>query len=85
MTIFLVRLFPMVDIKKLEVLARLVRYYILLMTTEAQSGHPTSSLSATDVMVDLFFNHLRFDLKDPANPANDPVIFWFTRFTQQLV
>lgn len=56
-------------------LARLVRYYILLMTTEAQSGHPTSSLSAADVMTDLFFKHLRFDLKDPQNPANDRVIF----------
>jgi len=75
MTTFLVRLFIMADIKKLEALARLVRYYILLMTTEAQSGHPTSSLSATDVMTDLFFSHLRFDLKDPKNPANDRVIF----------
>lgn len=65
----------MADIKKLEALARLVRYYILLMTTEAQSGHPTSSLSAADVMTDLFFNHLRFDLKNPANPGNDRVIF----------
>jgi transketolase len=65
----------MADIEKLEALARLVRYYILLMTTEVQSGHPTSSLSATDLMVDLFFNHFRFDLKDPANPANDRVIF----------
>jgi transketolase len=37
--------------KKLEKLATLIRYYILTMTTEAGSGHPTSSLSATELMV----------------------------------
>ncbi len=65
----------MVDIKKLEELAKLVRYYILRMTTKAGSGHPTSSLSATDIMVALFFDKLRFDLKNPNSPANDRVIF----------
>ena len=65
----------MADIAKLEKLAKLVRYYILRMTTKAGSGHPTSSLSATDLMVALFFNHLRFDLENPQNSANDRVIF----------
>ena len=65
----------MVDIEKLEKLAKLVRYYILRMTTKAGSGHPTSSLSAADIMTALFFNKLRFDLKNPQNPANDRVIF----------
>ena len=65
----------MADIRKLEKLARLVRWYILKMTTRAGSGHPTSSLSATDVMVALFFNKIRFDLKNPQNPASDRVIF----------
>lgn len=65
----------MADIKKLEALAKLVRYYILQMTTKAGSGHPTSSLSATDVMVCLFFNKLRFDLQNPQNPENDRVVF----------
>lgn len=50
----------MVDIGKLEALAKLVRYYILRMTTKAGSGHATSALSATDIMVALFFNKLRF-------------------------
>ena len=49
----------MADIRKLEKLARLVRWYILKMTTRAGSGHLTSSLSATDVMVALFFNKIR--------------------------
>src|SRR3990167_8547333 len=65
----------MSDVEKLEKLAKLVRYFILKMTTKAGSGHPTSSLSAADIMVGLFFNKLRFDLKDPQNPANDRVIF----------
>ena len=45
---------------ELAKLAKLVRYYILFMTTYAASGHPTSSLSATDLMVGLFFRQLRF-------------------------
>src|SRR3989338_40873 len=65
----------MADTRKLGELAKLVRYYILRMTTTAGSGHPTSSLSATDIMVTLFFNKLRFDLKEPENPSNDRVIF----------
>ena len=63
------------DPKELENLAKLVRYYILRSTTEAGSGHPTSSLSATDIMTTLFFHKLRFDLKNPAHPNNDRVIF----------
>ncbi len=74
----------MADLHKLQELARLdelarlaklVRYYILTMTTRAGSGHPTSSLSATDLMVALYFSKLRFDVKNPQNPNNDRVIF----------
>ena len=39
----------------LKKLATLVRYYSLACTTKAGSGHPTSSLSATDLMVGLMF------------------------------
>lgn len=60
----------------LEQLAKLVRYHILTSTTVAGSGHPTSSLSATDVMVGLLFGgHFRFDLDHPENPGNDRLIF----------
>ncbi len=65
----------MEDTSKLKELAKLIRYYILKMTTEAGSGHPTSSLSATDLMTALFFGKLRFDLKNPRNPNNDRVVF----------
>jgi transketolase len=62
--------------EKLEELAKLVRYYILLSTMEAGSGHPTSSLSAADLMTSLFFGGtFRTQLEDPAYPNNDRLIF----------
>lgn len=57
-------------------LAQLVRYYILTSTTKAGSGHPTSSLSAVDLMSVLFFNgYFRADIDDPAFANNDRLIF----------
>ncbi len=57
-------------------LTKLVRYYSLVSTTEAGSGHPSSSLSATDVMVGLLFNGVfKADLDNPQNPNNDRLIF----------
>ena len=57
-------------------LAARIRYDILHMTTEAGSGHPTSSLSATELLTGLFFGGtFRFDLNNPQNPCNDRIIF----------
>lgn len=62
--------------KTLEKLARLVRFYILVSTTQAGSGHPTSSLSSTDLMVSLMFGgFFKADLDNPENPNNDRLIF----------
>ena len=63
------------DEASLKNLAKLIRYYILISTTAAGSGHPTTSMSATDLMAVLFFKYLRADLDDAKNPANDRVIF----------
>src|SRR5262245_20737397 len=41
----------------------------------AGSGHPTSSMSAADLMAVLIDGHLRLDYSDPKNPANDHLIF----------
>src|SRR4051794_17116675 len=41
----------------------------------AGSGHPTSSMSAADLMAVLIDGHLRLDYKDTGNPANDHLIF----------
>jgi transketolase len=60
----------------LEKLAKLIRYFILASTTEAGSGHPTSSLSATDLMTALLFGgFFLFDVDKPAHPNNDRLIF----------
>jgi len=40
-------------------------------TTAAGSGHPTSCLSAADIVATLFFSVMRFDPKNPKNPNND--------------
>ncbi|MFI2640677.1 transketolase [Streptomyces sp. NPDC018610] len=38
---------------------------------EAGSGHPTSSMSAADLMAVLLANHLRYDFARPEHPGND--------------
>jgi transketolase len=66
----------MADIPKLEKLAKLTRYYSLVSTTEAGSGHPSSSLSAADLMTVLLFGGtFRFDADNPKHPDNDRLIF----------
>ena len=41
----------------------------------ANSGHPTSSMSAADLMAVLMARHLRYDYDAPENPNNDHLIF----------
>ncbi|MBI4050655.1 MAG: transketolase [Candidatus Doudnabacteria bacterium] len=66
----------MIGTEKLQKLAKLIRYFILTSTTEAGSGHPTSSLSAVELMAALLFGgFFRFDLDNPAHPNNDRLIF----------
>ncbi len=40
-----------------------------------KSGHPTSSMSAADLMAVLLAKYLRYDFDAPENPANDHLIF----------
>src|SRR5215207_862641 len=40
-------------------------------STAAGSGHPTSSLSAAHLTSVLFADHLRYDVANPRNQAND--------------
>ncbi len=56
----------------LEKLAKLVRYYIIVATTRAGSGHPTSSLSAVELTTGLMFGgFFHYDPDRPALPNND--------------
>src|SRR6266516_1131836 len=41
----------------------------------AGSGHPTSSMSAADLMAVLLAKHLRYDFDAPENPLNDHLVF----------
>ncbi len=62
--------------EKLISISKLIRYLCLVSTTSAGSGHPTSSLSAADLMSVLFFGDIfRFDLEDPDYPNNDRLVF----------
>jgi transketolase len=55
--------------------AKTIRRDILVMTTEAGSGHPTSSLSATEIVTALYFGgYLRYDPKNPHWPDRDRFI-----------
>ncbi|HCC50201.1 MAG: transketolase [Candidatus Jacksonbacteria bacterium RIFOXYC2_FULL_44_29] len=66
----------MLDENKLAAISRLVRYYILTGTTAAGSGHPSSSLSAVELMTALMFGgFFNFDLDNPENSDNDRLIF----------
>ena len=66
----------MPDRSKLESLARLIRRQILEATTNAGSGHPTSSLSAVELMTALMFGgRFRYDADRPEHPNNDRLIF----------
>lgn len=50
---------------------RQVRVDILRSTAEAGSGHPTSSLSAVELLTVLVARHMRYDIDDPGRPDND--------------
>ena len=56
-------------------LAQQLRVDSIRATDAAQSGHPTSSLSAADLMAVLISNHLHCDFDEPDNPNNDQLIF----------
>ena len=63
-------------IANLEKVARLVRHFILTSTTQAGSGHPSSSLSSVELMTGLMFGGtFRFDPQEPRHPNNDRLIF----------
>ncbi|TWT66427.1 transketolase [Allorhodopirellula solitaria] len=64
------------DEKTLDRIATQIRRWILRCTSQAGSGHPTSSLSAVELMVDLMFGGtFRYDVKTPEHPGNDRLIF----------
>ncbi|MBI2806983.1 MAG: transketolase [Planctomycetes bacterium] len=63
------------SLPELQAKARVIRRHIITSTTIAASGHPTSSLSATDVATALYFGGvLRYDPKNPGWSGRDKFI-----------
>src|ERR1700758_5394666 len=56
-------------------LAAQLRVDSIRCSTSAGSGHPTSSMSAADLMAVLMARHFRYDWQRPDDPANDHLIF----------
>lgn len=64
----------MASISQLQDIATLIRRDSLISTTEAGSGHPTSSMSCADLISALFFHEMSYDTKNPDNPDNDEFV-----------
>ncbi|HVU27166.1 MAG TPA: transketolase [Verrucomicrobiae bacterium] len=62
------------DIELLKGIANQLRIHSINATTVAGSGHPTSCLSAADLVATLFFGHMKYDPKNPRYYNNDHFI-----------
>ena len=63
------------SLDELQAKANDIRKVIVKITTEAGSGHPSSSLSATDIVTALYFGgFLKYDPKQPKSPDRDRFI-----------
>jgi transketolase len=60
---------------KCRQLAQQLRVDSVRMSAAAKSGHPSSAMSAADLMAVLVDGYLRFDFSDPRSPANDRLVF----------
>ncbi len=65
----------MTDHERRRELGQQLRVDSIRTSAVTDSGHPTSSMSAADLMAVLLDGYLRYDFGDPGNPANDHLIF----------
>ena len=63
------------ELQRIAELGRQLRVDSIRCTTAAESGHPTSSMSAADLMAVLLVNYLKYDWDHPGHPNNDRLIF----------
>jgi transketolase len=61
--------------EEIHQLAQRLRIDSIRAADAASSGHPTSSMSAADLMAVLMASHLRYDYDNPDNSNNDHLIF----------
>ena len=64
-----------VGLVRVSQLAAQLRVDSIRCSTSAGSGHPTSSMSAADLLAVLMSRHLRYDWDHPADHRNDHLIF----------
>src|ERR687892_956071 len=63
------------DVGRRQALAQQFRVDSVRMSAAAKSGHPTSAMSAADLMAVLIDKYLRYDFDEPKSPANDRLVF----------
>jgi transketolase len=63
------------DLDTVAELAAQLRVDSIRSSTSAGSGHPTSSMSAADLIAMLVARHLRYDWDDAHSPTNDHLVF----------
>ena len=63
------------DLSQVAELAAQLRVDSIRSSTSAGSGHPTSSMSAADLLAVLVSRHLRYDWDNPDLDTNDHLIF----------
>jgi transketolase len=62
------------SLEELQEIAKRIRREIVQMIGAAKSGHPGGSLSAVEMVVELFFHHMRIDPQNPKWPDRDRFI-----------
>jgi transketolase len=65
----------MTDRERWQELGQQLRVDSVRAAAAAGSGHPTSSMSAADLMAVLLDRYLHYDYEHPDNPANDHLVF----------
>jgi transketolase len=65
----------MTDRERWQELGQQLRVDSVRASAAAGSGHPTSSMSAADLMAVLLDKYLHYDFGDAENPANDHLVF----------
>ena len=65
----------MSDSERWRELGQQLRVDSIRAAAAPNSGHPTSSMSAADLMAVLLDGYLRYDFDEPDNPLNDHLIF----------
>src|SRR3954464_497557 len=65
----------MADAEHLRELGQQLRVDSIRCAAAAKSGHPSSGMSAADLMAVLLANYLRYDFDQPHDPHNDRLVF----------